>query len=171
MIRWLVIVLSVFVLAGCQKEHPTQKLPDPAPLVSSKRLAPEARVQGQLVYTPIYSSVYDRSHSNLVHLTATLSIHNISPKKSIIVDLVDYYDTNGKFIRSFVDQPFQLGPLETRDFVIPALDLQGGTGANCLVEWEAPYPVAVPIIESVMISADNQQGISFVSRGKEIEPH
>jgi len=48
-------------------------------------------------------------------------------------------------------------------------DLRGGVGANFLVLWESGKSVKFPIIEAVMISTSQQQGISFISKGRTID--
>ena len=40
--------------------------------------------------------------------------------------------------------------------------------ANFLVEWKSEKSVNPPFVESVMIGAEGQQGISFASRGQVI---
>lgn len=130
---------------------------------------PSSLKSGQTVYVPIYSSIYNRYEGNLLHMTAILSIRNISMKNELVISKVDYYDTNGKLLKSFIDRPFSLGPLSTKDFVIPETDLTGGTGANFVVKWDAKHLIALPIIESVMIGELGNKGFSFTSRGKEIE--
>ncbi len=135
-------------------------------------LATQTRMlHGQLVYVPVYSSIYNQYESNLLHMTAILSIRNTSLQKSITIDRVEYYDTNGKLLKSFIGQPFELGKMSTKDFVIAENDLEGGTGANFIVHWKSGDSVSTPIIESVMIGVLGNKGFSFTSRGKEIEAH
>jgi hypothetical protein len=38
-----------------------------------------------------------------------------------------------------------------------------GSGAKFLVHWRADQPVSEPIVESIMIGTQMQQGISFIS--------
>lgn len=60
----------------------------------------------------------------------------------------------------------QLPPLSSISYVVEEEDLRGGVGANFLVLWESEHPVSKPVIEAVMISTSQQQGISFVSEGR-----
>jgi len=129
------------------------------------------KLKGQKVYVPIYSSIHSWQKDRYVDLTAILSIRNISPVDKIIISKVDYYDTNGKFIRNYLSKPIVLSTLATKEFVIQEGDISGGTGANFIVQWDSDKNVAIPIIESVMVSTKHNQGISFISRGKEIEHH
>lgn len=129
------------------------------------------RILGQVMYVPIYSSIYHYTDDNLLHLTATLSLRNISQKHSIVFTKIDYYDTNGKLIRSYLNKPFELGRMATKDFVVSENDLSGGTGANFLVEWESSEKVSAPLIEAVMIGVVGTKAFAFTSRGKETDSH
>lgn len=129
------------------------------------------KLNGQLVYVPIYSSIYNQFEGNLLHMTAILSIRNISPKSEIIIKRIEYYDTNGKLIKKYINEPFSLGKMSTKDFVIAENDLEGGTGANFIIEWDSKQKVSTPLIEAVMLGNLGTKGFAFSSRGKEIESH
>ena len=119
--------------------------------------------QGQTVYVPVYSHVYhQRSRRQL--LTATLSVRNTDLKHEIVVTSVRYYDTSGEEVRSYLDEPLQVGPLATVDFVVEHDDV-GGRRHNFIVTWTAGKPVTEPVVEAVMIDTSGQQGISFARRG------
>lgn len=124
--------------------------------------------KGQYIYVPAYSHVYSGDRERPFLLTVTLSIRNINPKHQIKIILVDYYETQGKLLKKYIDKPITLKPLESLRYVIPEKDKSGGSGANLIVEWQSDKFVNPPIIESIMIGAQTQQGISFTSRGREI---
>jgi len=124
--------------------------------------------KGQLVYVPAYSHIYSGNKERPFLLTVTLSIRNIDPTHHIQVTQVKYFETQGKFLKSYIDKPVTLNPLESLRYVIPEKDESGGSGANFTVEWRAEKPVNRPIIESIMIGTRSGQGISFTSRGREI---
>lgn len=124
--------------------------------------------KGQTIYIPAYSHIYIGSREQPFLLTVTLSIRNIDPKNPITITLVDYYETQGKLIKKHVEKPIQLQPLESLRYVIPQKDETGGSGANFIVKWRSEKPVNPPIVESIMIGAQTQQGVSFTSRGQEI---
>ena len=125
---------------------------------------------GQLVYVPAYSHIYSGDKEKPFHLTVTLSIRNIDPNNPIKITLVDYYETQGKLLKRYIDEPKILNPLESLRYVIPEKDKSGGSGANFMVRWQSDKPVNPPIIESVMIGTQQQQGVSFTSRGQEVLP-
>jgi len=101
-------------------------------------------------------------------LTVTLSIRNIDPNHQIKITLVDYYETQGKLLKKYIDKPTILNPLESLRYVIPEKDKSGGSGANFMVKWQSDKFVNPPIIESIMIGTQSQQGVSFTSRGQEV---
>ena len=126
--------------------------------------------KGQLVYVPAYSHIYSGNKERPFLLTVTLSIRNVDPKRQIIITVVDYYETQGKLLKKHIDKPLTLKPLESVRYIIPEKDKSGGSGANFIVEWRAEKVVNPPVIESVMIGTQSSQGISFISRGREIIP-
>ena len=123
---------------------------------------------GQRVYVPAYSHIYSGNKEKPFLLTVTLSIRNIDPTNPIKITLVDYYETQGNLLKKHIGNPISVSPLESLRFVIPERDKSGGSGANFIVQWHSEKPVNRPIIESIMIGTQSQQGISFTSRGQEI---
>ena len=123
---------------------------------------------GQVVYVPIYSHIYSGDREHPFYLAATLSIRNTDPKHAITILSVDYYDSKGKKLRSYLDKPIKLGPLASTRYVIKESDKSGGSGANFIVQWQSGTKVNAPVIESVMIGTKTQQGISFISPGRVI---
>lgn len=131
---------------------------------------PAGLSDGQTIYVPAYSHIYSGSRERPFLLTVTLSIRNIDPDNPISLIVADYYETQGRLLNKYVDQPVTLSPLESTRFVVPEKSSAGGSGANFIVEWKASKAVNPPIVESVMIGTQGQQGVSFTSRGKEIFP-
>lgn len=82
------------------------------------------------VYSEIYSITEHRRHS----LTNTISMRNISRNDSIFITKAEYFNTKGKLIRTYFDQPIYLLPMETVEIVINEKDREGGTGGNFLFE-------------------------------------
>lgn len=123
---------------------------------------------GQTVYVPIYSHIYSGDRERPVYLAATLSIRNADAENAILITAVDYYDSNGNLLKKYLNAPVELGRMASVRYVVKQSDKEGGSGANFVVRWQASQAVAPPLIESVMISTQNQQGISFTSRGKVI---
>ncbi|WP_243312741.1 DUF3124 domain-containing protein [Fundidesulfovibrio agrisoli] len=119
----------------------------------------------QAIYVPCYSHIYHGMKNLPLDLTVTLSIRNTDPERPIRLVSVDYYDTNGGLVRSYLTSKTALGPMMTWEAIVAERDRSGGSGANFLVRWEADGPVSQPLAEAVMIGTSSQQGISFSSRG------
>ena len=122
--------------------------------------------KGQLIYVPAYSHIYSGNQERPFLLTVTLSIRNIDPTHQIHISVADYYETQGRLLKKFINNPLTLKPLESERYVIPQRDESGGSGANFIVEWVSEQSVYEPITEAVMIETGSQQGISFVSSGR-----
>ncbi len=127
------------------------------------------RVKSQTVYVPAYSHIYHGDREIPFYLTVTLSVRNTDPSHPMRVVSVDYYDTDGKLLKSYLTGEARLGPLGSTRYVVKESDRSGGSGANFIVKWKADTPVTEPIIEAVMVSTASQQGLSFSSRGQAIE--
>lgn len=128
-----------------------------------------AKSKGQLVYVPLYSHIFTGDRERPLNLAGTLAIRNADLKNGLTLLKVDYYDSNGRIIRSYLTEPTALGPLASRHFFVKEMDKGGGLGACFLVRWRSEGKSVPPLIESVMISTRSQQGISFTSRGQVIE--
>jgi len=130
---------------------------------------PEPRVQ-QTVYVPVYSSIYHGLgiRGDEVELTATVSVRNVSARHPLVLTYARYYNSAGTLVRNYLDQPSQVEPLATVEFVVNRDDTTGGAGANFLIQWVGPADIDVPLIESVMIGHAGNAGISFTSAGRPI---
>jgi hypothetical protein len=137
-------------------------------VVQAQAAAPE-QSEGQTVYVPVYSQVFFGDKARTFDLSATLNIRNIDVRGAIQVTKVGYYNENGKHVRDFVDKPVVLQPWTSTRFFIKESDNTGGANAFFIVIWQADSPVLPPIIESVMIGAMGQQGVSFLTRGTAID--
>jgi len=131
---------------------------------------PIAKTKAQTVYVPAYSHIYSGIRGNMIQLATTLSIRNTDPKFPLTLTAVDYHDTKGMLIKSFIDKPVHMSALASERFFVTETDRSGGSGANFIVRWKAGRDINLPIIEAVMISTRSQLGISFTSRGQAIHP-
>jgi hypothetical protein len=129
---------------------------------------------GQTVYVPVYSHIiYGNIHPRLgapfkLLLSSMLSIRNVDPNHSIMVESVRYYDTDGKLLRD--DSAARtLAPLASTEVFVEFKDEQGGTGASFIVVWQADMPVNPPLVESVNAHFTGTQLTVFTSRGHSIK--
>ena len=127
---------------------------------------PSRLVRSQTLYVPAYSHIYIRDAQRTMNLATTLSIRNASPDTPITISAIEYYDSNGNHVRPYLDTARTLGALASTHVVVEQDDLRGGVGANFLVRWHAETPVHAPIVETVMITTEATQGISFRSTAR-----
>ena len=125
--------------------------------------------KGQTVYVPVYAQIYHGFKERPFDLTVTVSIRNTDPNNAITVLSADNYDSNAKLVRKYVEKPVQLNAMASTRYIIKQSDKIVGSGVSFVVKWKADHPVNPPIIESVMIGTQGQQGLSFTSRGQVIK--
>jgi len=123
-----------------------------------------ATVGGQ-TYLSVYSEVYHLKEGRTHDLTATVSMRNPNPADTIYIQSVRYFNTQGKEIRSYLDKPIYITPMETVQIVIEENDKEGGAGASFLFNWSTSPSLNAPLFEGVMISTSGQQGLSFTTTG------
>ncbi|TNE62183.1 MAG: DUF3124 domain-containing protein [Bacteroidetes bacterium] len=119
-------------------------------------------------YLSVYSEVYSLHQKRTHNLTVMVSIRNINKKDPVYIRRADYFNTEGKLIRTYFAKPVLIAPLETIEIVIDETDDEGGTGGNFLFDWAIDPAIHEPFFEAVMISTVGQQGLSFTTRGVKI---
>lgn len=140
-------------------------------IASSSGPDSEPLSKGQTVYVSVYSNILTAPRGIPFSLEATLIIRNTDMTNALKVTTADFYDTEGKVIKRFLNSAMTLQPLETKYIYLPEKGAEGGLGANFIVRWTAERAINAPIIECLMIGARSSQGISFVTPGKVIEEH
>lgn len=123
---------------------------------------------GQTIFVPAYSEIHYDTNDKRFDLAVTLMIHNTDLEAPIIVTSVRYYSKDGILLREYLPEPLRLVPLASADFFVGEGEQRGGIGTNFIVEWVAESTVSTPVVEAVMLSTSNTQGISFISRGQVI---
>lgn len=173
----LVLVMGSLLVA-CGPSEPLPEADDGAPppsaldsLPPASPPAPDPEVaaqlaQSQTLYVPSYSHIYIRDAERTMNLATTLSIRNTSPTDTLTLTRIDYYDSEGQKVRSYLNRTRQLGPLSSTHVVVEENDLRGGVGANFIVQWRATHPVSPPVVETIMITTQSTQGISFRSTAR-----
>lgn len=145
-----------------------ERIADPAHLfrASLAETYPGSTQVRRTVYVPAYSAVRIMSGRSRLDLATTLSIHNTSQDKPLLLERVDYHDTDGEIIQSYLEEPVALKPLGTIEVFVAREDRRAGTGANFVVDWAADGPISEPAIEAVMIGTQGNATYSFVSPGR-----
>lgn len=147
-----IIVIVLFMVTGCQSSqdnHLKESTAQESHTIDENQGFGDGEHEidyshGELIYIPIYSSIFHCKGLRTYELTATLSIHNIGLENSIRLTKVDYYNTNGELIKKYAKDELELKPLQTVHFVIEEDDTSGGTGANFIVEWMSEFEVSKP---------------------------
>lgn len=154
----------MLLLSACGGgEDETQRAIQPLEQITANDLQV---VTGQTVFVPAYSEIFHGRGGQTTDLTVTLAIHNTDSESPIIIQAVEFYNTEGQLVRNYVDDPLSLQPLGTTGFVVADTDDSGGFGANFIVRWIAEAPVSEPVIEGIMINTSNQQGLSLITTGR-----
>jgi hypothetical protein len=117
------------------------------------------------VYVAAYSTLRLGGGKGKVDLATTLSIHNTSEERPLILLRVDYFGTTGNLLHRYLSSPIAIRPFGSVETFVPAEDTRGGTGANFVVEWGADGQITEPLIEAVMLGTIGTSGYSFTSRG------
>jgi len=103
-------------------------------LIFSSAVASEVELlKGQTVYVPAYSHIYHGDRDKPFYLTVTLSIRNTDLNYSINIFSVDYYDSDGKLLKRYLEEESTLSALATTRYVVKEFDRTGGSGANFIV--------------------------------------
>lgn len=164
---WSYLLLVIFMTIGCAGKQDQAESPLLSMNWQNRSIALD-RIDSLYTgssYLSTYSEIYERNEFRTHKLTATISMKNISSEDSVFITRADYYNTKGEMIRSYLDDPIYIEPLETIEIVIAQEDRQGGTGANFIFEWATKNRENEPLFEAIMISTSGQQGISFTTQG------
>jgi len=170
----LVFISTIFLtILSCEKKNPNL---DPSGKDELKSLevghALDSTVMAydDIIYVPIYSDIYITNQNPNSLLTATLSIRNTSYSDSLFVSKIDYFDTHGSLVRSFIDNPISLPPMGTVNYVVEKEDTSGGSGANFIVVISGKNESIKPLIQAIMIGENgNNQGFAFSTDGYSIK--
>ncbi|SNR43160.1 Protein of unknown function [Maribacter sedimenticola] len=164
------MALLVHTMSSCKEVNPKEQ---PVEILDDHTLnrRANATISDSLlrqVYVPIYSDIYNQTRDTRTLLTATLSIRNTSIRDSLFVSKIDYYNTQGDLVRSYLDAPIYLKPMETIDYVIEQQDTSGGSGANFIIDWYSKKKLN-PLFQAVMVGGLGAQAFSFTTEGVEVE--
>ena len=119
-------------------------------------------------YVPVYSSVSMSQGKLRADFSVTLSVHNASETRPLVLKRIAYFDTSGKMVESYLKSPVALKPFATVEISIAANDVRGGTGANFVVDWAATSEIAEPAVEALMVGSVGPGHYAFISQGRPI---
>ena len=119
-------------------------------------------------YVPVYSSVSMSQGKLRADFSVTLSVHNASETRPLILKRIAYFDTSGKMVESYLKSSVALKPFATVEIFIATNDVRGGTGANFVVDWAAAGEITEPAVEALMVGGVGAGHYAFVSQGRPI---
>jgi hypothetical protein len=119
-------------------------------------------------YVPVYSSVSMAQGKLRADFSVTLSVHNASETRPLVLKRIAYFDTAGRMVESYLKAPIALKPFSTIEVFIPTSDVRGGTGANFAVDWAAAGEIAEPVVEALMVGGVGAGHYAFISQGRPI---
>jgi Protein of unknown function (DUF3124) len=120
-------------------------------------------------YVPVYSSVSMSQGKSRADFSVTLSIHNASETRPLVLRRIAYFDTGGKMVESYLKAPVALKPFSTIEVFVPTTDVRGGTGANFVVDWAATGEIVEPVVEALMVGGLGSGHYAFISQGRPIK--
>jgi len=120
------------------------------------------------VYVPVYSSVAMAQGRVQADFSVTLSIHNASEQRPLILRRINYHDTAGALVQAYLREPVALKPFAAVEIFVPTKDVRGGTGANFVVDWAATGEIAEPVVEALMVGGIGAGHYAFISQGRPI---
>lgn len=168
----VLLLATMILLSGCD-----QSMQDPNVLYSEKHQDPIQELEmktavdhkrfayKQTFYVPIYSDIYTDRDNRKVLLSATLSVRNTTLKKSLYINKIDYYGTDGTFIKSYLNKSIELPAMATLNYIVEKEEDKGGSGANFIIEVEGVDETVKPVIEAVMIGNFSNKSFAFSTEG------
>jgi uncharacterized protein DUF3124 len=131
-------------------------------------IPPGAQTVSGAFYVPVYSSVAMTPGKIRADFSVTLSVHNASDTRPLILKRISYFDTAGAQVDAYLPEPVALKPYATIEVFIATKDVRGGTGANFVVEWGATGEIAEPVVEALMVGSLGSGHYAFISQGRPI---
>jgi hypothetical protein len=164
------IFTFLFLAISCEENMEVSSV---NPVNWAKRMANKSTTDSLLTgktYLSVYSQIHSRTEHITHDLTVTVSMRNVSSKDTIFIEKAEYFNTEGKLIRTYFDKLIFIAPMETVEIVINEDDQDGGTGANFIFDWKIKPNSNTPFFEGIMISTSGTQGLSFTTQGRTIKP-
>jgi len=129
-------------------------------------------IKGQTLYVPCYTSFMSGSHagSHAFEAKPTIFIHNTDQNNPINIVRMDFYNTNGKLVEKYLQQPQKLNANSaTRINVKELLTGEEGSGAHFIIQWQAPNKVVEPLVQTWFVGAVGTRGYSYTSPARVIQ--
>lgn len=166
---YVLVILQIIIL-GCENPIPKNEetVVVEAHSVKPIKVRVDSISKSGKVYVPVYSNIYQRTRNDRTSLTSTLSIHNTSETDTLFISRIDYFNTEGKLVKKYLDSPIYLNTFETLEYVVDEEDESGGSGANFVIEWYGNKKLN-PLFQAVMIGGLGNKSFSFTTEGVPFE--
>lgn len=161
----VLIYLLLLLLTACNSD--SKKIYYPSQAYHYVKVDTTKLVSKGLIYAPIYSHIYAPEGTQVLELTATLSIRNISYTDSFYITDVIFYGSQGEVLKNYLSSSLVIRPMTSVEFVVKQSESKGGAGANFVVKWGASNTNTKPLIQAVMNGINT--GVSFVTEGIEMK--
>ncbi|HZQ72655.1 MAG TPA: DUF3124 domain-containing protein [Burkholderiales bacterium] len=133
----------------------------------------QERSKGETLYLPIYSHIW---HGDVGRdgkpektlMSVSVSIRNTDLANPIRVTSAQYYDTDGKKLKEYIQKPSVIGPMGTQELFIARSDDRGGSGANFVITWSADAPASPPVVEGLHANLPGGRAIVFTTSARRI---
>lgn len=163
-----VLVVAVMVVMCSAQAEPAGGI-EKSFANSLTAMPPEPLAVSGSFYVPVYSSVAMAQGRLRADFSVTLSVHNASETRPLVVRRIAYFDTAGKLVESYLKSPIALKPFSTIEVSIATSDVRGGTGANFVIDWAATAEIAEPVAEALMVGDVGAAHYAFISQGRPIK--
>lgn len=166
--RFILILITFISLVSCQTKNPNLNERGQNELSARETNKPilqsEVEFDGTY-YVPIYSDIYVGDNIPKELLAATLSLRNTSFVDTLFISKIDYYNTDGLPVKSFIDQQIAISPMATVNYVIDRDENTGGSGAHFVVDIHARSPEVRPLVQAIMVGEYSNKAFAFESDG------
>ena len=83
---------------------------------------------------------------------------------------LDFYDTNGKLVEKYLQQPKKVNAnAATRINVKELIKGEEGSGAHFIIQWQADHKVVEPLVQTWFVGAVGNRGYSYTSPARIIQ--
>ena len=127
-------------------------------------------IKGQTLYVPSYTSFIAAAGGHVFEAKPTIFIHNTDQNNPINIVRIDFYDTNGKLVEKYLQQPKKVNAnAATRINVKELLKGEEGSGAHFIIQWQADHKVVEPLVQTWFVGAVGTRGYSYTSPARIIQ--
>ena len=167
--KLILVIIIAFIFSSCfQNKKFHLHFDDPDTFFIEKTELPNLEIHKD-IYVPAYSNLYYESDVQKTYFAVILSLRNITFTDTIYFDRIEYYNSEGKLLREFIDKILVLRPMESIEYIVESKDKKGGPGANFVVSYAGRSNLKnLPYIETIMIGNFANYGFSLSSPGIEI---